>query len=79
MLDGSTIHPSVSFLDGLTGSSSQAWGPTKSGSFGAPNMIGSPWSWAPALRMQCLRCTRWFTTRELAARCPYCGFTETVS
>ena len=35
--------------------------------------------WAPAFRVECLRCGTWYTTRELGARCPACGFRETAS
>lgn len=36
----------------------------------------TPWSWAPASPYRCPRCASIHLTRDLAARCPACGFIE---
>ena len=33
-------------------------------------------AWLPPVRVRCLRCDRWYVTRELQPRCPACGFRE---
>ena len=33
-------------------------------------------AWAPAVRVECLRCGAWFLSREASPRCPVCGFSE---
>jgi rubrerythrin len=34
------------------------------------------YSWAPLTRWRCLRCDLSFLTRELAPRCPVCGWVD---
>ena len=36
------------------------------------------WSWIPASPFRCPRCGTISLTRELAARCPSCSFTEGI-
>lgn len=35
------------------------------------------YDWTPPVRRECLRCGRWYKSREAPYRCPLCGFTET--
>lgn len=34
------------------------------------------WSWLLPTRWACLRCGTWFLTRDLAPRCPACGYVD---
>jgi Zn finger protein HypA/HybF involved in hydrogenase expression len=40
-------------------------------------MDPAAFAWLPPQRRECLRCGTTFTTRELGARCPACGWKET--
>lgn len=38
----------------------------------------TPWSWIKTL-VECLRCGEKFLTLEASARCPKCGYVESVT